>query len=64
MLKEPAESHIHTEEACDKGRWHKHQRHKCEYLHDLVLIEVDDTEYCVLEIFKSFKTEVGVIDKR
>ena len=64
MSYEPSELNVHTKEARDESRRHEHQRHKGKHLHDLVLIEVDDTEHSVLEILKSLETEVGVIDKR
>ena len=63
-LSEPAEPHIHSEEAGNECRRHEHQRDKGKHLHDLVLVEVDDTEDSVLKIFKSFKTEIGMVDER
>ena len=61
---EPPEVDVHSEEAGYQGRRHEHQGHEGEHLHDLVLVEVDDTEDCVLQIFKTLKAEVGVIDER
>ena len=60
---ETSELDIHTEEAGNQGRRHKHQRYQGKHLHDLVLIEVDDTEYSILKVLKSLETEVCVIDK-
>ena len=59
----PSELDIHTKEAGNQGRRHEHQGHKGKHLHDLVLVEVDDTEHSVLQILKSLETEVGVVDK-
>ena len=59
----PSELHIHTEEARDESRRHEHEGDKGKHLHDLVLIEVDDTENSVLQVLKSLKAEVGVVDK-
>ena len=59
----PSEIDIHTEEAGDESRWHEQQRDKSEDLHDLILIEVDDTEHCILKILETLKTEVSVVDK-
>lgn len=63
MSHKPAELHIHSEEAGNESRRHEHQRHKGEHFHDLVLVEIDDTENSILQIFKSFKTEIGMIDE-
>ena len=45
MTDEPAELDVHSEKAGDQGRRHEHERHEGEHLHDLVLVEVDDTDY-------------------
>ena len=64
MSDKPSELNVHSEETCDKGRRHEHEGHKGEHLHDLVLIEVNDTEDCILEVLETLKTEVGVVDER
>ena len=64
MADEPAELYVHAEETRYQCRRHEHQGDERKHLHDLVLIEVDDTEDCVLKIFKTFKTKVGMIDQR
>ena len=64
MTDEPSELDIHTEEAGDQSGRHQHQRDQGEHLHDLVLVEVDDTEYGILKILQTLETEVGMIDKR
>ena len=64
MSHEPSELDIHTEKARDKCRRHEHQGYQSEHFHDLVLVEVDDTDYSVLEVFKSLETEIRVIDQR
>ena len=63
MTDEPAELDVHSEEAGDQGRRHEHERHEGEHLHDLVLVEVDDTDHSILQILKSFETEIRMIDK-
>ena len=60
---EPTKLDVHAEEAGYQGRRHEHEGHEGEHLHDLVLVEVDDTEDCVLEIFESLETEVGMVDQ-
>ena len=60
----PSELDVHSEEACNECRRHEHQRDQGEDLHDLVLVEIDDGDNRILQILKSFKTEVSVIDKR
>ena len=60
---EVAEGDVHSEEAGDQGRRHEQKGHEGEDLHDLVLVEVDDTEDCVLEIFQTLETEVGMVDQ-
>ena len=64
MTHEPSELDVHAEEAGNQGRRHEHEGHKGENLHDLVLVEVDDTENCILQVFQTLKTEVSVVDKR
>ena len=64
MADEPAELYVHAEETRYQCRRHEHQGDERKHLHDLVLIEVDDTEDCVLKIFKTFKTKVGMIYQR
>ena len=61
---EITEADVHTEEAGYQGRRHEHEGHEGEHLHDLVLIEVDDTEDCVLEVLQTLEAEVGMVDKR
>ena len=63
MAEEPSELHVHSEEAGDQGRRHKHQRYKGEHLHYLVLVEVDDTENSILQVLKPFKAEIRMIDQ-
>ena len=63
MTEEPAELDIHSEETGNQGRRHEQKGHEGKDLHDLVLIEVDDTQNSVLEIFKTFETEIGMIDQ-
>ena len=63
MTDEPSELYVHTEETGNQSRRHQHQRDQGEHLHDLVLVEVDDTEYSILKILQTLETEVGVIDK-
>ena len=58
---EPTELYVHAEEAGDQSRRHQQKGHEGEDLHDLVLVEVDDTEDCVLEIFQSLEAEVGMV---
>ena len=60
---EVAEGDVHSEEAGDQCRWHEQKGHEGEYLHDLVLVEVDDTEDSVLEVLKTLETEVSVVDQ-
>ena len=62
VSEEPSELHIHTEEAGYQGRRHEHQGDEGEDLHDLVLVEVDDTQNGILKIFKTFEAEIGMID--
>ena len=64
MAYEPPELYVHTEETGDESRRHEHEGNQCEHLHDLVLIEVDDTENSILEILETLETEVGMVDKR
>ena len=59
----PSELNIHTKETSDQSRWHQHEGHKGKHLHDLVLIEIDDTENSILEILESLETEVRMIDQ-
>jgi len=61
---EPSELDVHAEETGDEGRRHEHEGHKGEDLHDLVLVEIDDTENGVLQVFKTLEAEVGMIDQR
>ena len=63
MAYEPAELDVHSEEAGDQGRRHEHERDEGEYLHDLVLVEVDDTDHGVLEVLETLEAEVGMVDK-
>ena len=60
---EVSESYIHTEEAGDQGRRHEQEGNQCEHLHDLVLVELDDTENSVLEVLETLETKVGVVDQ-
>ena len=64
MAYEPPELYVHTEETGDESRRHEHEGNQCEHLHDLVLIEVDDTENSILKILKTLETEVCMIDQR
>ena len=63
MPHEPSELDVHAEEAGNQGRRHEHEGDKGEYLHDLVLVQVDDTENCVLQVFETLEAEVGVVDE-
>ena len=63
VAEEVSETDVHTEEARDQGRRHKHQGYEGEHLHNLVLVQVDDTEDCVLKVLETLKTEVGVVDE-
>ncbi len=64
MPYKPSELDIHSEEAGYQSRRHEHQRHQGEDLHDLVLVEVDNTQYSILKVLEPLETEVGVVDKR
>lgn len=56
--------HVHSVEARNQSRRHQKHRHKGEDLHDAVLIEIDETDNGVLEIFKSLEAEIRVVDQR
>ena len=60
---ETSELDIHTEEAGNQGRRHQEQGDQSEDLHDLVLVEVDDTENSVLQVLETLEAEVGMVDK-
>ena len=64
VAEEASKLHIHTEKAGYQCRRHQEKRHESKHLHDLVLIEVDDTENSVLEVLETLETEVGMVDKR
>ena len=63
MPYEPSELDIHTEETGYQGRRHEHKGYQSEHLHDLVLIEVDDTDHSVLKILQTLEAEIRVVDK-
>ncbi len=63
MTYEPAETDVHSEKAGYEGRRHEHEGHEGEHLHDLVLVEVDDTEDGILQILQTLETEVGMVDQ-
>lgn len=57
------EAHIHAEEAGYEGRGHEHKRDQGKDLHNLVLVQVDDTDDGILEIFETLETEIGMINQ-
>ena len=60
---EASELDIHTEEAGNQGRRHQEEGDQGEDLHDLVLVEVDDTENSILEVLQTFEAEVSMVDQ-
>ena len=55
------QGNVHSIEGSDERRGHQKKRDEGEYLHYLVLVEVDETDDGVLEILKTVKTEIGVV---
>ena len=55
------QGNIHSIEGSNERRGHQKKRDEGEYLHYLVLVEVDETDDGVLEILKTVKTEIGVV---
>lgn len=58
------ERDVHSVEGCDEGRRHQKERNEGEYLHYLVLIEVDETDDRVLEILETVEAEIRVVHER
>ena len=57
------QGHVHAIETRHQGRRHQEHRHKREYLHYVVLIQVDKTQNGFLEVFQPLKAEIGVVDQ-
>ncbi len=55
--------HVHSIEAGDQCRRHQQQGDQRKNLHDLVLLEIDKTDYGILQILKPLEAEVGMVDK-
>ena len=57
------EGDVHSVETGHQGGRHQQQRHEGEDLHDVVLVEVDDAQDRVLQVFETLEGEVGVVDQ-
>ena len=55
---------VHTIDTRHQGRGHKYHSSDGEYLHNLVLLDVDKTERRVLDIVQTLEREVGMRNER
>ncbi len=56
-------SKVHAIDAGDEGGGHKDYGHDRKDLDDLVLLNIDKTEECVLQVLKALRAELGVLQK-
>ena len=56
--------YIHAIETRNECSRHEQHAYHGEYLHDAVLVEVDQTKDRILQVLKPFEVEIGVVDKR
>ena len=66
-VRQPAAGHrqvdIHAVDGGYESRRHQEEGHEGEDLHDAVLFEVDQTDYCVLEVVQTLEAEIGMVEQ-
>ena len=55
------QGHIHSIETCHEGCRHYEQCDHGKDLHDLILVQIDDSQHRILQILKPFKGEVNMV---
>ena len=55
---------VHTIDTGNKCGWHEHYRYNGKYFDNGVLLNVNKTKKCILQIFKTLGTELRVLQQR